>query len=134
MDKNTYEKTLHQFTGTEAYHASVMSDVVLTDGALWVSQHGLEQAVNTIAARQVEVRKANKAMKQFQVWGLKKVPSPTTGRAFEWELTGGTGAKGKKAVCTSRFAELPDFPLDAIQFYVEPSAEGQGVIMLTSER
>lgn len=113
------EAKLHTFTGTEyLYRHPFVRQVLYTDGAKYVAQHGgAYWLLDEIAFAQ----KGNKrvAAEPFQVWKLQVNPDRTA------KLTCEDG-NGKKV--TAKRLDYTDFPLAEIIFYFTDN-----VILLTSE-
>ena len=126
MNKTEYEAQLKEFYGTEAYHATALPAVKLTDGAAFLRDHGLQPVIEAIVAAQPQVQAKSRPMREFQIWNLNRTKDG-------WALHGGTGAKRGKPTFEAVFEALPDFPLDTMQIYVGFNGPTQAIVLLPSE-
>lgn len=125
-------KVLDGFCGTEAYHrwSPLFRNVVLTDGAKYVAEHGGGQGafwlMDAIASQIWVAREADEMCADFQVWTLEVKPDKSATLTCVADT-------GREPAATQRI-EYTDFDPEGITLWVEPGGPGgEMVILLPSE-
>lgn len=121
-DKKIDPNSLDYFTGSgNFYRHALVPSVVLTEGAMYLAEHGAGWLIDLIVSWQFEKRvKAE----MFQVWDLITSLSEKTATAI---CTDGNGEE-----LARQYIEYTDFPLAKIRLYFIDDIDHQ-TILLPSE-
>ena len=130
MTAQELEHSLAGFNGTEAYHrwSILFRKHVLTDGAKFLAEHGGNSGaywlMDLVASYHSKAMK-DPSLQQIQFWTLKTDLEKHTAVAICERDTDDVAFKQK--------IEYTDFQLAEVKLYVQPSGNGEWVILLPSE-
>lgn len=124
--KEEIEHGLKNFYGTEQYHrwSILFKKHLLTDGVKWLCDNAdCYWLADAIASYHATCMK-DRSLRDFQFWSLK---------AHDDKSATLTCERDQDDVVITQKIPYTDFPLPEIQLWVEPTGDGQYVIMLPSE-